>query len=124
MLSFFRPRREPEHKVGAFSDLMAFFQSRPKHSWAWLLLSIAMPALLIAGFFADSVEQEYRDPDVVFFEYWAPDRTIEDTRKRLAKDEPVERAAIAAAEAERKRVQAEFRKIADQMGIEVDEPKK
>jgi hypothetical protein len=123
MFSFLKPRREPEHDTSAFADLRAFFAQvrEQEHRWAFLGLSIALPAVLIWGFFHDStIEIEYRAPEVTWFETWEKGRTVEEVRAQQLKDQPAERAAKQAEIAEAEARKAEFRKVADMYGIEVD----
>jgi hypothetical protein len=123
MFSFLKPRREPEHDVSAFADLRAFFAQmrEQEHRWWFLCLAVLMPVLLIWGFFIDStIEIEYRPPEITWFETWEKGRTPAQVRAQQAKDLPAERAAKAAEIAESEARKAEFRKVADMFGIEVE----
>lgn len=123
MFSFFKPRREPEHDASAFADLRAFIAQvrEQEHRWWFLALAILMPALLVWGFFHDStIEIEYKAPEVTWFETWEKGRTAEQVRAQQAKDLPGEIAARKAETAEKEARKAEFRKVADMYGIDVD----
>jgi hypothetical protein len=123
MFSLLKPRREPEHDASAFADLRAIFaQVRDQeYRWGFLALSILMPVLLIWGFFIDStIDIEYRAPEVTWFETWEKGRTPAQVRAQQARDLPAERAAREAEAADSEKRKAEFRKVADMFGIEVE----
>jgi hypothetical protein len=123
MFSLLKPRREPEHDVSSVSDLRAFFAQirEQQHRWLFLGLAILMPVLLIWGFVHDSTTRiEYRPPEITWFETWSKDRTPAQVRAQQAKDLPAERAARDAEIAASEQRKAEFRKVADMFGIEVE----
>ncbi len=119
MMRPFRP--EPEHKGGAFADFRAAYSQPIAHKWAYVLAAFAIPALIITGFAIQyDREQEYKPPEVIFFKPLRPGRSDAEIRAQQAIDAPAERAqrkAIKDAEDARK---AQFRKLADDMGIDVD----
>jgi hypothetical protein len=114
-------KREPEHQTSAWADLKAFLLGKQDHRLLILGASIAMPLVMIWAFFHDSsFKQDYKAPEVIFFKNWNKGRTDAEVKAQQAIDGPVEEAerkAIRDAEEARK---ASFRRIADQMGIEVD----
>lgn len=113
--------RQPEHNVSALADLRAFFAQRGRHRWLFLALSFLIPGLIIAGLVHDStMRKEYHPPEVVFIEAWKPGRTDAEIKAQQAIDAPRERAERAAEHAAIEKRKAEFRKVADQMGIDVD----
>jgi hypothetical protein len=114
-------KREPEHDTSSWADLKAFVREKQDYRWAILLASVAMPLIMIWAFFHDSsFKADYKKPEVIFFKNWNKGRTDAEVKAQQAIDAPQERAdrkEIRDAEEARK---ASFRRIADQMGIEVD----
>lgn len=122
MLSFRSVRREPEHNRSSVEDLRAFFTERHEHRWLFLALSVAIPGLLLLGFYVDStMKADHKPPEVIFVQQWKAGRSDAEVKAQQAIDGPKERAARAAAIAEAERRKAEWRRLADQMGIDVDE---
>ncbi len=121
MLSFLNVPREPEHDRSAWSDLVDVFRQKVEHRWLFMLAAIAIPALCVAGFIQQfTVEKDYKPPEVIYFKNWNKDRTDAEVRAQQAIDAPTERAdrkALHDAEEARK---AQFRKLAEQMGYDVD----
>jgi hypothetical protein len=121
MLSLRPIKREPEHETSAWSDLKAFFKEKQEYRWLILAASVAIPLIMIWAFFHDSsFKQDYKAPEITFFKSWNNGRTDAEVKAQQAIDAPQERAdrkEIHDAEEARK---ASFRRIADQMGIEVD----
>jgi hypothetical protein len=121
MLSFLNVRREPEHDRSAWSDLLSAFRQKVEHRWMFVLAAIAIPALCILAFIQQfSVEKDYKPPEVIYFKNWNKGRSDAEVKAQQAIDAPVERAerkALHDAEEARK---AQFRKLAEQMGYDVD----
>ena len=115
----FKP--EPEHKGGVFSDFRAAYRDHVEHKWAYVLAAFAIPALIITGFAIQyDREKDYKPPEVIFFKPMKANRSDAEIRAQQALDAPAERAqrkAIKDAEDARK---AQFRKLADDLGIDVD----
>jgi len=113
--------REREHSTSAWSDLIGVFRARVEHRWIFVLLSIAIPgALLIAFMIQYDREADYKPPEVIFFKDWRGGRTDAEAAAQQAIDGPRERAdkkALADLEAKKR---AQYRAIAERMGVDVD----
>jgi len=102
----------PSKPSALLRDLRAFLQGEHRHKLLFGALSILMPALLIAGFYVDS----RRDPpkhEMYFIASWPANRTDAEI---IAQQKIDQKKKEAAQEAKRQ----EYRRLADQLGIEVD----
>ncbi len=121
MLSFRTVRRDPEHDASAFSDLVAVLRQRVAHRWLFIALAIGIPGLFIIGFIAQfTVEKDYHPPEVIFFKNWNANRSEAAIKAQQALDAPQERAERAEIKAFEEKRKAQFRKLAEQMGYDVD----
>ncbi len=118
----FRPlERQREHERSAWSDILSVFKDKVEHRWVFVLLSLAIPGALFLGFMVQyDREADYKPPDVVFMKSWKQGRTEAEIKAQQAIDAPAERAQKAAIKAAEDKRKAEFRKLADKMGIDVD----
>lgn len=93
-------------------DLRAFLRGEQRYKLLFGLLSLLMPALLIAGFYVDS----RRDPpkrEMYFLPSWPADRPDAEI---IAQQKIDQKKKEAAQEAKRQ----EYQRLADKLGIEVD----
>ena len=119
MMRPFRP--EPEHKGGAFADFRAAYGQHVEHKWAFVLAAVGIPALIITGFAVQyDRDKEYKPPEVIFFKPMKTGRTDAQIRAQQLLDAPAEQAARKAIKDAEDARKAQFRKLADDMGIDVD----
>ena len=119
MMRPFRP--EPEHKGGAFADFRAAYGQHVEHKWAFVLAAVGIPALIITGFAVQyDREKEYKPPEIIFFKPMKTGRTDAQIRAQQLLDAPAEQAARKAIKDAEDARKAQFRKLADDMGIDVD----
>jgi hypothetical protein len=113
--------REREHSTSAWSDLIGVFRQRVEHRWVFALLSIAIPTGLFVAFMIQyDREADYKPPEVIYFKDWRGGRTDAEAAAQQAIDAPRERAekkALAEAEAKKR---AQYRAVAEKMGVDVD----
>lgn len=114
-------QRDPEHAASAWSDVVAAFRQPTPHRMLLMLLSVAIPGALIGAFvYQFNIKKDYEPPEVIYVKIWPKGRTeaqVEAQQKIDAPREIAERKAEFDAEEARK---AEFRKLAEKMGIDVD----
>jgi len=104
----------------AFADLRAFLASREKHQWVFALLSVLITGYFIAVFLIQSKTKEYRPPEIVWVQDYAPNRTDAqikaqqqiDQQKRLAEQAELKKLQ----EAQRKE-SAKLQKKLSELGI-------
>lgn len=113
--------RQSEHGRSAWSDLIGVFRQRIEHRWIFALLSIAIPGALFVAFMVQyDREADYKPPEVIFFKDWRAGRTDAEAAAQQAIDGPreiAEKRALAAAEAKKR---AQYRAVAERMGVNVD----
>ena len=96
---------------GAFGDLRLFFASRQRHEIVFFVLALAVTGFIIYAVNKDSYFE--RAPDITYFENFPVNRSDAEIAKGN-KQRSEERHAY---QAERQR---QFKVLADQLGIEVD----
>ena len=92
------------------ADLKAFLAARDRHHIVAMLLALLVPGLIFTAFFLQ--DRHYKPPvKVIYVQSWKADRTdaqiIADQKKAQAEQET-----------RAKERQRQFKKLADQLGIE------
>lgn len=111
----------PSRPSVVWSELKAVVTQPGSHKWLFAGLAMLIPAAILLIFMLSPIKADYRQPDIIYVQKWAPNRTDEDIRRQQAIDAPKEREQRrleAEAIAEHKR---QLRKLADKLGIDVDE---
>jgi hypothetical protein len=102
----------------ALSDLWRFMRARKRHEFAFGLLATGITVLWFAMIFDKlSVKPEWRPPNVMYVKQWPKTRTAADVRAQQAIDAPREKAEREALEAEKKKRQEQYKRLAKQLGI-------
>jgi hypothetical protein len=109
MFSRFSPFR-------AFSDLRAWLGSRKPYEVGFMALSVAVTWTVILVFSRDTnVAPEYVEPDIIYVQSYAENRSDAEIVAQQKVDLPKEQARKAEFEAARKKRQDEFKKIDDKL---------
>lgn len=95
--------------MNALRDLRAFFATRQPHQFVFAAISIALPILIIAGFVHDS-RVDPPPPQMYFIPSWPADRSDADIIAQQKIDEAEKQKALAAK-------QADYKRLADRFGI-------
>jgi hypothetical protein len=122
MLLPFQFKRAPEHDTPLLQDVKAIWSKEDHpHRWRVLALSATITGLLMWGVSKESThKKEYIPPEVIWVKFWPKGRTLDDVKRQQAIDGPGEIAEARAERAERQKAMADARKLADAMGIDVD----
>jgi hypothetical protein len=99
----------PSRPAAVFADLLAFFRGRERHDYIAAALAVLITGFVVFAFNHDSRME--RQPQIVFVESWPATRTDD----QIKAEQKVDAAAKQKAMDERR---DEFRKLADQMGID------
>ena len=91
------------------ADLKAFLSGDQRHKLLFAFLSLLLPTLLIAGFYHDS-HVEPPPPEMTFIPSWPATRTDAE----IIAQQKIDQIALDKRRAEK---QAEFKRLADQLGI-------
>jgi hypothetical protein len=86
------------------ADIRAFAGQRSRVQWLGAFVAVAMPLLIVAGFFHDSTHGIAPGPQLIYVESWPASRTDAEIRADQVKDQ-------AKREAMRKERQRQFRKL-------------
>src|SRR5690606_16164432 len=97
----------------AFRDLRAFLRSRKPHEVGFMALSIAITWTMILAFSldTDNIKRDYVEPDIIFVQSYAENRTDAEIIAQQKIDLPKELARKAELEALRKKRQDEFKRL-------------
>lgn len=121
MISFLKRRNRSEYEGTVWGDLKAIF-TRSSINWWALLGALAVPGVIAVAFIMEKMEAEYQEPEVFYVTQYAKDRSLAEIKAQQVKDE----AARAIREAEDKKEdearKAEFRKLGQLFGMDVDNP--
>ena len=94
----------PAAPKALWADMRAFAAQRSPYQWAGLAVAIAMPALLVAGFWHDSSPGIQPGPQLIYVQSWPANRTDAQIIADQKKDQALRDAA-------RKERQRQFRKL-------------
>src|SRR3954463_8130944 len=86
------------------ADLREFTRQRSRVQWVGAVVAVAMPILIVAGFYHDSSHGIAPGPQLIYVESWPASRTDAQTKADQVKDQ-------AKREAMRKEPQRQFRKL-------------
>lgn len=116
MAFFPRPVR-PSRAIG---DLWTFIRQRRRHELGFGVLATLITGLWFWAIFDKlDVRPEWEPPKVMYVKQWPTTRTEAEVRAQLAKDAPKEIAEHKADEAAARKRQAEYKALADKLGIDV-----
>ncbi len=94
----------PSSPAAAWRDLKAFLGQQGRHKVVFGLIAIAMPALIIWGFYVDANIKP--KPQIVYVENWPADRTDE----QIKAEQKIDQARRDKAAAERRKQYQELEK--------------
>ncbi|AGH49945.1 MULTISPECIES: hypothetical protein [Sphingomonadales] len=102
----------PSKPSAVWRDLRAFMAGNQRHKLLIGLISVLIPALLVAGFYVDS-RVDPPKPQMYFIPSWPATRSDAEI---IAQQKIDQKKLDAKREAKRQ----EYRRLADQLGIKVD----
>jgi hypothetical protein len=100
----------PSSPRAVFADLKAFAGQRSRYQYAGLAVAIAMPLLIIAGFYHDASHGIAPGPQLIYAESWPASRTDAEIKADQKRSE-------AERQAQAKERQRQFQKLERQLGI-------
>lgn len=101
--------------IRAYKDLRFFLAQREPYELGFLLLAMLITTGLIFAFARDSsVERPYQR-NIIYVEQWRADRTDAQIVAQQKIDQAAKDKMLAAQEAERKKTQAEFKRLDDKL---------
>lgn len=98
----------PSTPAAAWRDLKAFLAGQHRHKLLIALAAIAIPILIVTGFYVDSNIKP--EPRIVYVQSWPADRSDEEIKAQQKIDEAKRQEQAA----ERQR---QYQKLAKQLGI-------
>ncbi len=115
----------PSSPRAAWRDFRDAVAAPRKHKIVFAALSLAFPALIIIGMAREAkIDEEWTPPTIVYVKQWPASRTVAEVRVQQAKDLPAELAAKKAREAKAEATRQAYRRLARNMGVDVDTPRR
>lgn len=100
----------PSGPSAVWADLKAFLKQQERPKFFILLLSIAIPLLIVAGFYHDA-GMDKPAPQIVYVQSWPTDRSdAEIIRQNIADQKKLD--------AKRRETQKQYQHLADMLGID------
>ena len=100
----------PSRPSALLADMKAFLKGDQRYKLLFGILAIMMPALIIAGFYRDSLLAKPQ-AKLIFVQYYKPDRTDDEIRKQNIADQKV-------LDAKREERRMQYQRLADRLGID------
>lgn len=101
--------------VAAVNDLRRFLSAQPQHRVVFLMLSLAIVALILFAFVKDSHFEKAYKQDIVYVEQWKADRTDAEIRAKQKVDQVEIDRSKAERDAKQKERQAGFKRLDDKL---------
>ena len=98
----------------AYRDLRFFLAQRQPYGLGFLVLAMAITGVFIFAFMRESVPVPYK-PNIIYVQQWRLDRTDAQIIAQQKIDQAAKEKALAEQEKERKRNQAEFKRLDDKL---------
>ncbi len=113
-MKFFKPDR-PVSTVGALADLRGALRIRHRYQ-AWFMVAAAITTgLILFAFYQDSYFEKPYKREIVYFQNWRADRTIDEIIAQQKIDEPIRQKRIAEEKAKAEKKRLEYKKIDDKL---------
>ncbi len=100
----------PARPKALLTDIKAFLRGEERHKILIALISILMPALLIAGFYVDS-KRDKPPTQIVYIQNYNGERSDEEIIKQNVADQKI-------LDAKRRAKQEEYQRLAKTLGID------
>ncbi len=113
-MRYFKPDR-PVSTVGALADLRNALRIRHAYQWWFLLAAAVTPGLVLFGFYKDSYFEKPYKREIVYFQNWRADRTIDQIIAQQKIDEPIRQKKLAEEKAKAEKKRREYKKIDDKL---------
>ncbi|QDX27318.1 hypothetical protein FPZ54_15780 [Sphingomonas suaedae] len=113
-MRFFKPDR-PISPVGALADLRNALRIRHAYQWWFLLAAAIVTGLILFGFYQDSAFKAPYKREIIYFENWRADRTLDEIIAQQKIDEPIRQKRLAEEKARAEKRRQEYKKIDDKL---------
>lgn len=100
----------PSTPRAAWADFKAFLRGQERYKILLALVSIMMPAIIVLGFYVDS-KTDPPKAQIIYVQNWPASRTDAEIERQNIADQKI-------LDAQRRAKQAEFKRLADKLGIE------
>lgn len=113
-MRWFKPDR-PVSTVGALADLRNVLRIRHRYQLWFLVAAALTTGLILFGFYMDSYFEKPYKREVVYFQNWRADRTLDDIIAQQKIDEPIRQKKLAEEKAKAEKKRLEYKKIDDKL---------
>jgi hypothetical protein len=116
---------KPSSPVAAWRDFRDVIAAPRKHKMVFAALSLAFPAMIFWAMAREAKgDEEWTPPTIIYVKQWSASRTAAEARAQQAIDLPAELAAKKEREDAAEAKRQAYRRLADNMGIDVDKQRK
>jgi hypothetical protein len=102
----------PSRPSAVWADFKAFLKQQERPKFFILALSIAIPLLIVAGFYHDA-GMDRPAPRIVYVQSWPANRTDAEIVKQNIADQKI-------LDAKRRETQKQYQRLADTLGIDYE----
>jgi hypothetical protein len=115
----------PSSPLAAWRDFRDFVGQPRKHKIVFAALSFALPAVIFWAMIREAkLDEVWVPPTIIYVKQWPASRSAAEARAQQAKDLPSEIARKKEREDAAEARRQSYRRLADNMGIDVDKQRK
>ena len=115
----------PSSPLAAWRDFRDFVRAPRKHKIVFAALSLTLPMGIFWAMIREAqIDEVWTPPTIVYVKQWPASRTAAEVRAQQAKDLPAELAAKKEREDAAEAKRQAYRRLANNMGIDVDKQRK
>jgi hypothetical protein len=115
----------PSSPLAAWRDFRDFVRAPRKHKIVFAALSFTLPLGIFWAMIREAkIDEVWRPPTIIYVKQWPASRTVAEARAQQAKDLPAELAAKKARDDAAEARRQAYRRLARNIGIDVDKQRK
>ena len=115
----------PSSPLAAWRDFRDFVRAPRKHKIVFAALSLTLPLGIFWAMIREAkIDEVWKPPTIVYVKQWPASRTVAEARAQQAKDLPAELAAKKARDDAAEARRQSYRRLARNIGIDVDQQRK
>ena len=101
----------PASPKALIADLRLFASQRSRYQWGGLAVAIAMPVLIVAGFYHDASQGIAPGPQLIYVDSWPASRTDEQIKAQQKIDQARREAALKERQRQFQKLDKDLKKV-------------